>query len=205
MESDDPSNDSQAMFSVVMAAAVARQQATANQFAAATEEETYRAILAQQSNQSRAYAALLVPWWNQLRTIARDCIAKREFRLAVILAQTACDLQTEAALRLLLPKAGASPVTEFVLDSLPHSVSLHDKRVRRLWKDLTGEQPAGDGKTVPSASWWVASNAARDLRHDVVHKGANVDVHQATEALRAADIHSEYIAATVVRLTRGTP
>ena len=80
--------------------------------------------------------------------------------------------------------------------------TLADRRVRKVYVALTGDNPAGDPKNgVKPARWWDDWNSSRELRHQVAHAGARVIDQQAAACLVAVDAYMAHLAAIVASTT----
>jgi glucuronate isomerase len=98
----------------------------------------------------------------------------------VVLAHAACEWATEDALRRLLNHKGlADDVAAPILRAFT-TTSLTDKRVRQLFKAMTGASPGDE-------TWWQAFEESRHLRNQVAHRGFAASSDQALEALSLAE------------------
>jgi hypothetical protein len=124
---------------------------------------------------------------------AAQALGRKEYALAVVFAQAACEVYTETALSELMHIRKA----EFLSDSvLPRqSVSLEDKRTHKIFIALTGE------KQTKSLPWWPKWDASRSLRHGVAHKLVDANQQQAADAIESAEAYILHIA-QVVQNTR---
>jgi hypothetical protein len=141
---------------------------------------------------------MLAPWQDQLRWQARDAIPRKEFSLAVILSQVACELHTEVALTVLLSRRLEPRVTDAVIALIRGSPALDNGHVRRLWSECTGDNPAGiPDKGIKPSEWWKAWKEARDLRDEIAHRGATVTQQQAEDAYAASAKYIEHVRSVV--------
>jgi hypothetical protein len=145
-------------------------------------------------------AVMLAPWRDQIRWQARDCIAKGQYQLAVLLSQVACELHTEVALEALMAPHGDPRLTGAVTRLLRGSATFDNRQVRKLWAEWTGEYPTGrpELKTEP-ADWWPAWQTARNLRDDIAHRAERVTEAQASAAFEAAEKYIEYVGTVASR------
>jgi hypothetical protein len=145
---------------------------------------------------------VLTPLYLHLLADARtQATVKQEYRFAVMLAHAACDLATEGALGQLLQLRKVELLGDYVLDSLGQGKSLDDRRARKLYATLTGENPAGDkNQGCPRAPWWDSWETSRKLRHHVVYAGQQITRDQALACIDASEQYVAHLAANVARL-----
>jgi hypothetical protein len=105
-------------------------------------------------------------------------------RLAVVLAHSACDVQTESAMYSLLARANPDEVVRAIIGSWGRPLSMSNTRVRELYSALT------EDNQIAAALWWRDWTGSRTLRHEVAHKGAQVDQQQGQ---RAVAVCEEYV------------
>jgi hypothetical protein len=114
-------------------------------------------------------------------------------QLAVIFAQSACELHTEKALTDLL-RHRAPPLNDAVVSLLGNTISLDDHRVRKVYGALTDDYPSGHTELKqPPTSWWTGWRASRDLRHEVAHEGKPVTSEQADRSIASAAEYIEHL------------
>jgi hypothetical protein len=108
-------------------------------------------------------------------------------QLAVIFAQSACEMFTEQALTTLLSHDG-SPLSRIVFKLLGGGKRARDLAgdgIRAVYHALCSDDPR-------SAVWWKTwESDCRALRHKVAHTGAPVSAVEAETAVKAAE---DYIA-----------
>ena len=119
-----------------------------------------------------------------------------ELQLAVIFAQSACELHTEKALDDLLRPLTPTKLNEAVRSTLRRPVTLADNRAYRFWTALTDD-------AARDQPWWSDWKATRDLRNDVAHEGKAVMAADAARCIAQADEYmghiSRIVAATLAR------
>jgi hypothetical protein len=156
----------------------------------------------QQANRamSGALLTILTRASQHLIAHARDLSARgtttTEFQLAVIFAQSACELLTEEALGDLLRSAMSEKLQEAVRSTFRRPVTLADKQPYKLWVALTDD-------AARNQAWWAAWKATRDLRHEVAHSGKAVSQPEAADCVARADEYMGHLSRTVsARLQR---
>ena len=112
-----------------------------------------------------------------LLTRAAELSHQGHHDLAVIVAQTACEVLVGNAMRLLLPLHPSEALQDWLLDRLK-GYSLNDDPTRRLWNRLTSTEIQKEG-------WWPDYKTHVQRRHDIAHKGAHADKTAAQESLNA--------------------
>lgn len=125
--------------------------------------------------------AILTPWSWQLIAYARQINGTGgQHSFPVVLAHAACEWATEDALRRLLNHKGLSDdIAAPILRSFT-TTSLTDKRVRKLFKAMTGASPGNE-------TWWKPFEESRHLRNRVAHRGFAATSDQALETLSLAE------------------
>src|SRR5688572_21125982 len=124
-------------------------------------------------------AGLIHIWFSEnVLKLANDQFAKGEFSLAIILAQTACEVGAERVFTLTYQDKGIKDLGEEI-SGLLRSNNLTNGRVLKIFKVLTGKSPA-------SEPFWPQLGKATELRNDVVHSGVKATKDQAEEAIEAA-------------------
>jgi hypothetical protein len=133
---------------------------------------------------------------------ARDLFDVGDYDLAVVVAQTSCEVLTQAAITQLIgdPVEG-EPTSARVLRSwwqtrVQPCAMTADDRVRELWNALAGEE------IQQQAAWWKDYKDHTSRRHGIVHRGATVTREDAEHSLKATEAFRDYILATFVRLRR---
>jgi hypothetical protein len=105
-------------------------------------------------------------------------------QLAVIFAQSACEMCTEQMLTTLLSHDG-TPLSRAVsvLLSKRRERDLSGDGIHAVYQDLTGDNPR-------NAAWWEGwKSDCRNLRHKVAHTGAPVNAVEAETAVKAAEAY----------------
>ena len=108
-----------------------------------------------------------------------------EYRVAIIFAQTACEIATERAIIAALKNRQVSEL-EDVVDELFMSYSIKNEKVRMLYSALTG-----DDLTVQK--FWADLRQSAVWRNDIVHDGKEADSSMAKRAIEAARLYIEHI------------
>lgn len=116
--------------------------------------------------------------WLELRMLAKDLHqAAEEHGLAVIVAQTACEVFVEATIADLIRKRN-DPLAD-ALGEMLRGYSFMDDRSRAVWRALTGE-------SVEQQPFWADYKAHVERRNAVAHRGYEANAEEA-----AASIHAE--------------
>jgi hypothetical protein len=126
---------------------------------------------------------------------ARDLVADQgadhedNWRLGVILAHAACDIQTDKALNDLIERRSV----HYLRDILPgtDSGSLKDGRIKKLWAALSGDSPWTDGPL--QAAWWQPWAASVERRNGIAHRGEKVNHQDAVASVNACEQHVLYL------------
>ena len=104
--------------------------------------------------------------------------------LALVVAQTACELAMEQALADLLSRGGTpQPVADWIDHDGLNTYSPKDERVQRLYRALSGT----DLKSLGDPEWWRSYVEGAMKRNDVVHKALAVADEEATRFIEAAN------------------
>lgn len=128
------------------------------------------------------------PRHKQLFKLARELLEDEKPGLAVVTAQTACEVYAEIAIAEML-KARSLGEFEDVIPKLLSSFSLKDKRGQAVFHALTGEH-------VQQADFWKRYHEHVERRHAVVHRGLDVTPEEGAASVAAATEFFEYVAAT---------
>lgn len=121
-----------------------------------------------------------------LLRLARQLLDEHKPDLAVVTAQTACEVYAEVAITEML-KARQLEEFEEVIPALLNSFSLKDKRGQLVFHALTG-------KRIQQADFWADYHAHVQRRHAVIHRGVEVAPELATASVAAATSFFEYVA-----------
>jgi len=138
---------------------------------------------------------LLRPMAYRLLDQARQEIERDNCQFAVVIAQAACELGTEDAINEVMSQREVDYLTDAVLD-MCGTVSLANPQLRKLFKALTGADPAAE-------PWWPAWMDARKMRHEVAHGGRTVTRDQALACVDAATKFIAHVSekVAIVRMT----
>ena len=121
---------------------------------------------------------LLPPLHQELLSTARSLLERQEYRAAVVIAQTACEVLTAQVIRHLLNVRQAGDLEEWVADSLP-SFSLDNRAVRDLYVTLSGDQ-------IRERSLWPRYTGHVRHRNRVAHRSEAATREQAEDSCAAA-------------------
>jgi hypothetical protein len=141
----------------------------------------------------------------QLLSQAREIVGREllvsdaiEYRIAVILAHAACDLQTEEAMNELIDLRDV----DYLRDALvaTRKVSLGDDRARRVYQALSGDSPWSLDGGVRRTAWWDAWVASADKRDLVAHRGEKVTLNQADASIAACEAYVDHLIRVVGEL-----
>lgn len=120
----------------------------------------------------------VVRHWTRLLENAERLHTSGEYEVAIVVAQTACEVITERAISKAFGNKGVaeleSPVTGFLI-----SYNLGNERVRKLYDALAGDTVAGEG-------FWEAFKALAKTRNESVHSGRKVSETESRDGLDAA-------------------
>jgi hypothetical protein len=135
--------------------------------------------------------APLPPLHQELLSTARGLLERQQYRGAVVIAQTACEVLTAQVIRHLLNTRRAGDLEEWVADSLP-SFSLDDRAVRDLYATLSGDR-------IQERSLWPRYTG--HVRHEnrVVRRGEAATREQAEDSCAAAAELLEYLESMLKR------
>jgi hypothetical protein len=126
------------------------------------------------------------PRHRELIALARQLCDEHKVDLAVVAAQTACEVYAEVAIREML-KARELGEFEEVIPELLTGYSLMDRRGQRVFHALTGE-------SIQHSAFWERYKTHVELRNRVVHRGQQVEIDQANDSIVVAEAFHEYIA-----------
>jgi hypothetical protein len=105
--------------------------------------------------------------------------------VAVIVAQTACEVVAERAITKVFSTKGIAelegPVTDYLV-----SYSIHGERNRKLYSALTGDK-------IGDEPFWSKYKKLADMRHEAVHCGVMCDKESTREGLEAAKRLVEHV------------
>lgn len=125
----------------------------------------------------------------QLLDRARELMQRDEHELAVILAQTACEVLIADALRSLLHPHVSDEMRPWLVGQV-RSYTLRDDSTRDLWNRLTRS-------AIHEQDFWAAYKAHVERRNQIVHSGDRVDADAAQLSLDAATRLFAYVEQTV--------
>jgi hypothetical protein len=131
------------------------------------------------------------PYYRQVLETAERYGREGEHELAVILAQTACELVTESAFDTFIRVHGLTGSDK--KHSRPTNCDLGNERVKALWVLLSWDK-------IDRQPFWSEFKAHTKRRHGIVHKGEKATALDADASLRVATdliAHVEAIVAGV--------
>ena len=123
---------------------------------------------------------------------AKGLLDKGEHPLAVVVAQTACEVLTEQMMTALTERLD-EPLRKWVRRQQGRNADLAEDRVRTLYTALSGDQ-------IESQPFWPDYKKHVNLRHQVVHRGTGVDEVDARRSCDAAQQLLEHVEAVQARL-----
>jgi len=125
-----------------------------------------------------------------------------EHQAAILIAQSANELQIERAISALLSHRGIEPeLGNAFLEFVPgYNLGPTNKRLRRLWESLSGDQ-----KLVSLAPWRDGRLAAHIARRNAVaHRGATVSAREARDSILVVLEVMEHMESVIVDLMPGS-
>jgi hypothetical protein len=128
---------------------------------------------------------LMPPHHRHLLGRAGQLLADGQPALAVVVAQTACEVFTEQLLTRLVDRLD-EPLRKWVLRRQPRLPEIDDDRVRDLYVALSGDR-------IQDQPFWSRSLAHVQLRHQVVHKGVHVAPEQAEASCEAIRLMLDHL------------
>jgi len=123
-------------------------------------------------------AALPPPFHKALLDRAKQLISQKEFGLAVVTAQTACEVLTEQVFTVAFAKKGVGFLADSVGD-LFQSYNLNNSKLRAVYQALTAD-------VVTNQRFWSGYVEHVARRNRVVHSGEAVTEQQANASWDAA-------------------
>ena len=138
---------------------------------------------------SSGVTAFLSKAADQLLTQASELVGSEgaDYRMAVILAHAACDLETEDALNTLIGLREIDDLRDALFDAMgAPQISLHNDRVRGLYTALSEDNPT-------TAPWWSQWRDSIKRRNEVAHKGTEVTRAEAAASVEVARSYCEHV------------
>jgi hypothetical protein len=123
------------------------------------------------------------PYHRTLLNTASRLLSQKEPAVALVVAHMACEIYTEQILALALKKRALDDELESAITKLARG-HISDKRIRRLYSALTGDD-------IEHAPFWARFTASWVLRGKAVHGGVKVSIDQGREA---CEIAREFVA-----------
>jgi hypothetical protein len=134
----------------------------------------------------------------QLLSQARDRVNREllngdgvEYRIAVVLAHAACDLQTEETLGELMKVREVEYLRDAMLAT--RKVNLGDDRAKRVYEALSGDSPWALVDRVRRADWWDAWAKSCERREAVAHRGQKVQREEADASVEACQAYVHHL------------
>lgn len=127
---------------------------------------------------SDSFEATVIRHWTKLLETAERLYNGGETSVAVIVAQTACEVVLERAVTKGF-KAKGVPELDDAVTRMLSSYSPRNRNTRRLYNTLTGDNLGSHG-------FWQAYTAMVAHRHDAVHRGQTISQTDARNGLDAA-------------------
>jgi len=159
------------------------------------ELSSYIAAVTQQLYQG---ASLVLPYHYDVLAIARQFLATDKDDVAVIMAQTACEIATDDSITALLRHQNLpTPLESWINDRIERTTTLKNEPLYQLYRALSGDDLKQSAKAL-----WGAYVRRADLRNGIVHAGAHATKAQAVEACDTAlDLihHFETVRARVIK------
>jgi hypothetical protein len=121
----------------------------------------------------------------QLLEKAVELYGQDEFELAVIVAQTACEVLIADTLRGFLPSHASDELQAWLLVRV-RQFSLNDDSTRDLWDRATGSR-------ISAESFWADYKAHVKRRHQIVHEGSRVSRDEAQASIAVATALFTYV------------
>lgn len=117
---------------------------------------------------------------------ATTFITQKQYSIAVIIAQTACEVKTERSLATLV-RANADPELGEFVNSLNLTYSItSNQTTQKLYQIVTGDESM---KKIKQQPFWEKLKEAVNLRNQIVHRGENCSEEQAKAAVEAAQAY----------------
>lgn len=130
--------------------------------------------------------------WFELRMLAKELHqAAKLYDLAVIVAQTACEVFVEATIADMIRRRN-DPLAD-ALGEMLRGYSLMDDRSRAVWRALTGER-------VEQQPFWPEYKAHVERRNAVAHRGYQVTEEEVVASISAEVALFSHLMASWVRL-----
>ncbi len=110
--------------------------------------------------------------------------------MAVVLAQTACEVGTEQVMTILLEKKGMAIITEPLLSTFrPYNI-LNNEHLRDIYNALSGQ-------LIQTEPFWQKLHDHNKRRNKIVHRGVSCSTSEAGESLDAVLKYFEHLNKTV--------
>jgi hypothetical protein len=120
--------------------------------------------------------------WQRLLEVAEQFLANNEPTVAVVMAQSACEVILQRAVQQVFARKGVGDIGEVVLTRVG-SFTLKESDSRRFYKALTKDDDVTDNK---KNGFWLDYQAMVELRNKIVHQGIRAQLDEAITSVEAA-------------------
>ena len=134
---------------------------------------------------SSSASASVVSYPDTLLTMAQGLIDNRQFGIAVVVCHMACEVTTERALSAAFDKKQIQYLQDSVL-TLLNGFNLSNERNRKLYTALTGDD-------IEKQSFWQDFKHSATRRNEVIHKGKQVTLRDASETIKSARAFIQHV------------
>lgn len=119
---------------------------------------------------------------------AHELYAREEHALAVVVAQTACEVLIREVLPTLVQPHLTDNVFTWALERI-RQYTLNDRQTQDLWSRVAGS-------AIQDQDFWAPYKRHLDLRNRIVHRGATANALEASESLATAEALIDYVEQT---------
>jgi len=130
------------------------------------------------------FLAKLIHYYEKLYGEALRHLGQEQASLAVIVAQTAIELCTEAAVEELLRIQGVDGIREPILD-LFQSYNVCNEKLLRIINAVSNDK-------IQESSFWLDLKRLNSLRNSIVHQGKECSVDEAKQLIPTVGEYVEY-------------
>jgi hypothetical protein len=116
---------------------------------------------------------------------AHELHLREEHALAVVVAQTACEVLIREVLPTLVQPHLTDNVFPWALERI-RQYTLNDRQTQDLWSRIAGSAIQGQ-------NFWAPYTRHLDLRNRIVHRGDTATAHEAAESLSTAEALIDYV------------
>ena len=129
-----------------------------------------------------ALEGAIAPPYNTLLAAARDYLAKGDSTVAVIMAETAAELRTEAVLFRILRNRRQLALDEAIRKTV-RRYNICQERVWLFYSALTEDAKMNDDEKIKKQPFWQRLTRVPELRHRILHRGGQATQQQAEDAV----------------------